>query len=218
MPLPYPTDLFEDCDAAEGGARVAPIATTGGWCVFSSVPEVDAFIRALLRHGFDLRSLGKFKFAAFGPGVEGELLRIGIRADTASSSLSRRLALRDLNRSGNWTPENLILISEGIQLDRSEWAEVIGLKLRRAKPAAWEPHWTQEILNNPPDIILFRNPAAVAGFVEILGQETAYSLAVRSKVVVTDEVTATSARRCNLPFVVDAELLQSLSGGTNCVE
>ncbi|MBN1567191.1 MAG: uroporphyrinogen-III C-methyltransferase [Acidobacteria bacterium] len=216
-PLPYPTYLFEECDDAEGWTRFSSIASSGGWCAFSSAPEVDAFTRALMHHGFDLRSLGKFIIAALGPGVEGELLRIGIRADVAFPFLPQKLALRDLHRGGDSTPANLILISEGMQIDRSEWAEVIELKLRCAKPAAWEPHWTQEVLDNPPDIILFRNPAAVAGFVEILEQETAYSLVVRSNVVVTDEVTAASARRCNLPFVVDTEFLQSLSGGPNCV-
>jgi hypothetical protein len=123
-----------------------------------------------------------------------------------------------LNRGDAATPANLVLISKEMQIDASEWAEIMELKLVCTKPAAWEPHWEQEVQNNPPDLILFRHPAAVDGYVTILGQEAAHGLAMQSRIVVTDEVTAGAAQHRNLPFVLDAEFLQSLSGGADCVE
>ncbi len=211
-PLPYPAYLFEDCDDEEGWTRFSSIASSGGWCAFSSVPEVGAFTRALLKRGFDLRSLGKFKIAAFGPGVEGELLRTGIRADAVFSSLSQRLALRDLSLSEDSPPANLVLIAKEMPVDPAGWAEIIELKLLRTITAAWESHWIQEVLNNPPDCILFRNPEAVEGFVKILEQEEFPKMALQSRIVVTDETTASAVRCHSLSCIVDAELLQSLRG------
>ncbi len=213
-PLPYPTCLFEDCDDAEGWTRFSSIASSGGWCAFSGAPEVDAFTRALLRHGFDLRSLGKFKIAAFGPGVEGELLRAGIRADAAFSSLPQGLAPRDLSHSADGPPANLVLMANETPIDPAGWAEIVELKLRRTIPAAWESHWAQEVLNHPPDMILFRNAEAVEGLVGILGQEAFLRTALRSRIVVTDETAASAVRRLEVSCIVDSEFLQSSIAGS----
>jgi uroporphyrinogen III methyltransferase/synthase len=216
-PLPYPTYRLEDCQDTETWTRFAAIASAGGWCVFASETEVQTFCLALLRNNLDFRSLGKLKIAAFGAGAKSALLQKGIRADISYPSPHQTLSLSDLNCGAESIPANLVLLSKEMPMDASDWEEIIEMKLVCAKPAAWEPHWEQEVQNNPPELILFNNPAAVDGYVHILGQATARSLAMQSKVIVTSETTAQAARRSNLPFIVDGEFLQSACAGADCV-
>jgi uroporphyrinogen III methyltransferase / synthase len=51
------------------------------WVVFSSANGVTYFLDTLLRRGQDLRSLGRAKIAAIGPGTAEELARYHLRAD-----------------------------------------------------------------------------------------------------------------------------------------
>ncbi len=217
-PLPYPTYLLEGCQDAEIWTRFAAIASAGGWCIFASETEVQTFVLALLRNSLDFRSFGKLKIAAFGAGAKSALLQKGIRADISYPSPQQKLSLRDLNWGGELIPANLVLISKEVQIDASEWTEIMEMTLVCAKPATWEPHWEQEVQNNPPELILFNNPAAVDGYVHILGQAAAHSLALKSRVIVTSETTAQAARRSSLPCIVDEKFLQAISGSNNCAE
>jgi uroporphyrinogen-III synthase len=217
-PLPYPTYLLEDCEDAEGWARFAAVASAGGWCLFTNELEVRSFIAAMLRNGLDLRSLGNLRIAALGCNVEEALFRRGIRADRASPSLQPKILRRDLNRGEDSNPANLVIVSRDVAIDPAEWATILQVNLFCTKAASWESHWVQEIRNNPPDFILFRNPAAVHGFIDVLGREAADALAGQSRVIATDDATASAAHRQNLECVQDVGFLQSLNGSLHCVE
>jgi uroporphyrinogen III methyltransferase / synthase len=196
-PLPYPAYILDDGEDEEGWTRFSQIATSGGWCLFTSELEVRGFAEALLRHGLDLRSLGKFRIAASGRGAEAALLQRNLRADAVVSF--PKFARHDLVQSGK-NPERLVIFSDDVTIEKTEWAEVLRLKLFREKPAFWEPHWIQEIRNNPPDFVLFRNPSEVDGFVNILGMDAARASAGQSKVIATDEATESAIHRHGLRF------------------
>jgi uroporphyrinogen III methyltransferase/synthase len=198
-PLPYPAYIPEDGEDNEGWARFYQIASSGGWCLFTSELEVRGFADALLRRGLDLRSLGKFRIAALGPGAEAALLNRTLRADASVPSRLQKISRPGIGISAQQS-ESLVVFSQEIRIEEAEWAEILRLKLFRNKPAVWEPHWTQEIRNNPPDFILFRNPSEVDGLVNILGPDIAHILAGQSKIVAADEMTESAILRHGLEF------------------
>jgi hypothetical protein len=158
----------------------------------------------LLRNSRDLRFLGNMKVAAFGSGTASALISRAIRPDIEFPASQRALSIRDLSDGKNSRPYILVTLSNEIAIEPKEWAEIIQLKLFRSNAASWEPHWVQEITNNPPDFILFNNPAAVEGFMRVLGQDTVRSLMPICKFVSTTGVTAAEARRHDLPISPDA--------------
>jgi uroporphyrinogen III methyltransferase/synthase len=208
-PLPYPTFKFEHHPNPDAWLRFSTIASSGGWCAFAGRHEVQVFADALLRYRLDWRSLSRLRFIVFGTDADAALLQTGIQADVKFPAIGDGLSRKELNQDDRAIPANLVLPSNIIRIDRSEWAEVLELELMRAEPAAWEPHWPQEVQNNPPDIILFSNPASAAGYVKILGSSIAHCIAQNSRIIATDEATAKKAIRLNLPCIVDAEFLRS---------
>jgi uroporphyrinogen III methyltransferase/synthase len=210
-PLPYPTYILENSDDAQGWARFATAAASGGWCVFTSSTEVRGFVDALLRNTFDLRSLGKLRIAAFGRDTESALLRRGLRADRIFQIPPQTLSPKYLTGGRSSKAARLVIISEQISVKPEEWADVIRLNLFRTKPASWETHWLQEIRTNSTDFILFDNPAAVDGFVQVLGLDEARSLSGRCKVIVMNNAAAAAASRWNLELSVEfAELFSEM--------
>jgi uroporphyrin-III C-methyltransferase len=208
-PLPYPTYTLEYYDDAESWARFPTAAASGGLCVFASMMEVSGFVDALLRNSRDLRVLGNMKVAAFGSGTASALISRAIRPDIDFPASQRTLSIRDLSDGKNSRPEILVTFSNEIAIEPKEWAEIIQLKLFRSNAAAWEPHWVQEITNNPPDFILFNNPAAVEGFMHVLGKDAVRGMIPKCKFVSTAGATAAEARRHDLPISPDAsELFQ----------
>ncbi len=206
-PFSYPTYVLEQYDDREGWTRFADISASGGWCLFTNVMEVGGFIDALLRNSFDIRILGNMKIAACGAGVDLALRNRGIKADAVLSPRRPRISPRNLTCGKESRPVNLVLMSEEIAIDEAEWAKVIWLKLFHTRPALWEAHWFQEIANYPPDLILFDHPASVDGFVHVLGQDVALSLAAKCKVVAKNQATMAAARRHNLQCSSEANKL-----------
>jgi uroporphyrinogen III methyltransferase / synthase len=196
-PLPYPAYILEEVDDAQGWSRFSQIAVSGGWCLFTGGLEVRGFMDSLLRNGHDLRLLGRFKIAACGP-AEGELLQRSIRPDIILPHRRKKLSRKDLGTSG--AGETLVVFSREVVMDAAEWAEVLRLELFRTKPISWEPHWIQEIRDNPPDYILFRNPAEVAGFINVLGLNEAQDLARKCRIIPLDEMVKAAASCYGLQF------------------
>jgi uroporphyrinogen III methyltransferase / synthase len=201
-PLPYPTWILEHCDDSEGWTRFARLVGSGGWCIFRSALEVNEFISALLCNGHDLRSLGRFNIASFGSDTKAALLRKSIRADISFPSFRPALLRKaDLAGSAGVQPaERLVVFSDRSEAEDTEWAEVLRLRLFDRKPAVWEPHWAQEVRDNPPDYILFRSPSDVEGFFDVLGMELASDLARQCHVIAEDEITESAVRLRKMTF------------------
>jgi uroporphyrinogen-III synthase len=205
-PLSYPAYRLERFNDAAGWTRFLKLAASGGWCLFASETEVRFFSDALLRHKLDLRALGKFKIAAIGRNTESALGQRHIRADKYFRSKSSKPV--PVNRS---RAENLIVFSEEKPVDSRKWKEVLRLKLFRIKPASWESHWIQEVRDNPPDFILFRNAAEVDGLVAVLGQEAARDLSGKCTIVVADNSAKAASRRYGLRLATGSTMLGIVS-------
>ena len=205
-PLSYPAYRLERFNDAAGWARFLKLAASGGWCLFASETEVRFFSDALLRHKLDLRALGRFRIAACGRNTEAALLQAHIRADKAL-----------LPKPGKPVPvnnscrHNLVVFSEVMPVDTKKWKAVLRLKLFRTKPASWESHWIQEVRDNPPDFILFRNAAEVDGLVAVLGQEAARDLSGKCTIVVADNSAKAAARRYGLRLTTGSTMLGIVS-------
>ena len=174
---------------------MVPLAALGGWCLFSSEMEVRFFTEALLRHNMDVRALGKFKIAALGRDIEDALLQTNIRTDRSLKSKRRGLNACSRARAGN-----LVLFSEEMPAEGEKWSTVLRLKLFRAEPVSWEPHWIREIRDRPPDFILCRNAAEVDGLVRVLGRETTRDLSEKCGIIAAGRAAAAEARRHSLKF------------------
>lgn len=197
-PLPYPAYILEEREDEEGWDRFSQIITSGGWCLFTSELQVHGFIAALLRRGLDLRSLGKFRIAAWGRGVEAALLRMNLRPDIVDSQMKPKISRRDLCQE-EFRHECLILFSD-VMVEEAEWTRVLWLALFREKPAVWESHWLQEIRDNPPDFVLLRNQSEVDGMVHVLGLDSARILSGKSKFVPADSTTESALCRQGLEY------------------
>ena len=206
-PLSYPAYSLEYCGDTAGWARFQKLAARGGWCLFASETEVRFFTDALIRRRLDLRLLGKFKIAAIGRDTEAALRRRHIRADRCSQSGSRKPV--PVNRSRS---ENLIVFSEETPVDSGKWKEVLRLKLFRIKPASWESHWIQEVRDNPPDFILFRNAAEVEGLVAVFGREAVRELSGKCRIIAEAEKAEAAARRHGLTIRTGTADFKDLPG------
>jgi uroporphyrinogen III methyltransferase / synthase len=187
-PLPFPSYILENLDDEDDWAKFSQIAASGGWCIFANELEVRSFFEALLRNHLDIRSLGRMKVAAIGHKAESALLRAGIRADLALSG-TPLLPLQ---------PERLVIFSEVSPAVPPSSMQVLRLKLFRIKQGVWESHWVQEVRDNPPDFLLFRNREEIDGFVGAMGLEAAQDLARRSTVVASTGESMSAARRWSL--------------------
>jgi uroporphyrinogen-III synthase len=192
-PFCCPVYGLKHCSDAPGWARFHKLAASGGWCLFSSETEVQFFADALIRHGLDLRALGKFKVAAFGRGTETALRQRHMRADKIFQSKQGKPI--QVNNSSRL---NLVVFAEDIPVDAKKWKAVVRLKLFRIKSASWESHWIHEVRDNPPDFILFRNAAEVDGLVAVLGREATRDLSQKCRIIAKAEKTEAAVRRHGL--------------------
>jgi uroporphyrinogen III methyltransferase/synthase len=171
-PLPYPTTAWKQTDDVEGWARFRGIADTGGVCLFTQETEVGLFVDGLLSRGLDLRSLGRFKIAAVGTRTGEALLAKGLKTDITVPPGSEALAISALA-----SPETLLVWIRGpVEIPvadecRKQWGDVVTLTVGRDVDAAWEPHWKEEALSNPPDYAVFTTCSEVHGFARIFGPD-----------------------------------------------
>jgi uroporphyrinogen III methyltransferase/synthase len=173
-PLPYPSFIADSFVDAEGWKRFPEFAKSEGWILFSNGMHVRAFMKALLQHGYDARSLANLSIAACNHRIASVLLENNIQPD-------RVLESEELLRG-----KNLLVFSEekGISAE-----SLFHIKLFQAKPAQWEEHLKQNLRDNPPDMILFRNRQEVDGFVSVLGTQ-AEELAKSSKLIAASDEAA----------------------------
>jgi uroporphyrinogen III methyltransferase / synthase len=203
-PLPFPAYILESFDDAEGWARFAGFADSGGWCVFATELEVQGFIDALFRRQLDLRYLGRMKIAAFGHAVEAALMRKGIRPDVILALKETVLSSQCLDGYAAPGSAGVVVFSDNLMCEPGERVGILRLKLFRTKSALWESHWKQEVLDHPPEFILFRNSQEVDGLVDVLGLETVQALSRQSGLIAENDTALSATRRWNLGNAVSS--------------
>jgi len=222
-PIPHPTFVLEEVDDREGWAEFDRVAGTGGWCVFAGEPEVRGFVDGLLRHELDLRRLARFKIAAHGHTTARALLERGLKADLVSQLPVEQMLRLELRNGYGSNFGSLVTMSAGatemaLEADTSAgWTDIIRLRLYRTAPAPWEPHWVQELAENPPDYTVFTSPMAVDGLVETLGRDTADRVTAQGRIVSIDRPTTDAAERHAFPVAVTAGIA-TLEGLVSALE
>jgi uroporphyrinogen III methyltransferase/synthase len=192
-PIPHPTVRCTRVDDDEVWRRFQKYVNDGGVCIFQSETEVGYFVDGLLAHGMDLRNLNRFKVVAFRESTGSALRKFGIQADRILQNLELQTLIRDISDLIPDKTSPLIWVHgdyENGPLEaglRERFAEMMSLAVCRDSTTAWDAHWVEELKTSPPDYITFTSAAEVEGFVELLGEETAQSLADRSCVAAMDD-------------------------------
>ena len=201
-PIPYPAVAYSPVDDTEGWEGFLRVADQSGICILSGEATVDYFMDALLSHDLDLRSLSQFTIIAASQSVESALLSYGIKADHTLQRLSPDSLAKSISGLDPDTSRPLVLVraksvlGDGFGEDplesnlKKQCSRMISLRVCLESTAVWDAHWKDQLAENPPDFILFTGKTEVDGFVQLLGNEAARRLALKSCVTAPDESVA----------------------------
>ncbi len=209
-PIPHPTAAHCPADDTEGWAGFERAANSGGVCLFSDEASVRFFFDGLSRYGLDVRSLGRFRIVAVGQDTAQTLTGFGIRADEK---------LEHSDPPGSTEPplpppdsESSCLVwiganpEEGLQAILSrEWTQVIYLTAYSHSVPGWERHWTDALIENPPNYIIFTGAMEVEGFVQLSGRNLIDCLRRKSLIVTMNASAAVAAHRHGLNVALRAK-------------
>jgi uroporphyrinogen III methyltransferase / synthase len=208
-PIPFPTVALKPFCSSDGWARFLEKIDRGGMCLFSSEWDVDYFFDVLFLHGLDARSLSRFKIIAAGGRAESALLRRGIRADQSIEKAGFTGLQQAVDALDSEHSSCLILIYAGSgvqQLESNLRGDFMRLKVSSESTAVWEPHWNNELMENPPDYIVFTSAAEVEGFFELMGPDNARYLADKSCIAALDSPVAEALKRNGLSVKAQANV------------
>jgi uroporphyrinogen III methyltransferase/synthase len=200
-PIPYPAVIRKPVDDAEGWTRFQRLVNSGGLCLLRGEMEAGCFIEGLLAHGLDMRSLGRFKILALDASAKAALIERGIRADGFIEHFDRKELAHCISTMDPDESLPLIWVRGDLKecpLER----EALSLTVCLDSAAGWESHWTQDLIENPPDYMAFTSVAEVEGFVELLGVDTARRLASKSCVAAMGSSVAEALYNHGLPVEI----------------
>jgi uroporphyrinogen III methyltransferase/synthase len=209
-PIPYPTVVLAPANDIEGWEAFLKLADQEGMCLLPAEEEVDYFIDGLLSRGMDLRSLSRFKIIAMGQSVESVLLARGIKADHTLQSLAPSSFAEEVPKLFRDSSLPLVLVRTNFGEDllelnlKEQHSRLISLTVCLVSTAVWDAHWKDQLIENPPDFILFTGKAEVDGFIKLLGTEAAHQLALKSCVTAMNESVVQALSGHGLPIGLQA--------------
>ena len=176
-----------------------------GLIVFTSVNGVEAFLKRLQFHGFDLRAIPRdAKVAAIGPATAQRIERAGLRVDVIPEEYRAEVLIEALGAHP--------LAGERVLIPRAKVArEVLPEKLREAGaeiivPPAYESVPSSEgkeelslrLRSGETDCVTFTASSTVENFVGAFGAEEAARLLSETRVACIGPITADTARKHGL--------------------
>ena len=208
--LALPTlTIFPENDY-QGWDRLEHQTRPGDWLYFASENGVNHFLRQWRERGKDLRALSVFSIAVVGAGALGAFEPTGIRPDLVAAVPTTVGLAREMAEKLNLNGRRVVRI-RGDQGDsivddilRSAGAEVLPLFVYRTLTAVWSDRDFQLLEAYPPDIILFSSGSAIAGLVQILGEEHARQLAAKAVTVSIGPTTTAAARAHGFPITSES--------------
>jgi uroporphyrinogen III methyltransferase / synthase len=209
-PIPFPTVVLEPVCDADGWQSFLEAVDRGGLCLFTGDLDVDCFFRALLARGFDARSLNRLKIIAVGSSTESALLQRGIKADQNIDAKDMAGLEHAITKLDSSRLLRLILVHGSFGYRRFESGlrrlrnDFFSLKVSAETTARWEAHWTQELIADPPDCIVFTSIAEVESIIELLGESAVRRLAAKTSIATLDDDIAEALRRHSLTGEVQA--------------
>lgn len=196
------------------GPLLAAAATPAAfdWIVFTSANAVDAFMKALLEGGRDLRALSGPKICTVGPGTADKLAHYGVKVDRVPDEFRAEGVVKAITGAG--AVDGLRVLFPRADIGR----EVIADELRRAGAIVSDvvayrtvieetlperdPDVYGMLLQGQIDIVTFTSASAVRGFARIFGAEPAADLLKHTVVAVIGPTTAEAARQAGIPVTV----------------
>jgi uroporphyrinogen III methyltransferase / synthase len=176
-----------------------------GLIVFTSVNGVEAFLKRLQFHGFDLRAIPRdAKVAAIGPATAQRIERAGLRVDVIPEEYRAEVLIEALGAHP--------LAGERVLIPRAKVArEILPEKLREAGaeiivPPAYESVPSSEgkeelslrLRSGETDCVTFTASSTVENFVGAFGAEEAARLLSETRVACIGPITADTARKHGL--------------------
>ena len=182
------------------------------WIVFGSMNAVDAFMKALLDGGRDVRMLKGPRLCAVGTGTAEKLAHYGIKVDLVPGEFRAEAVVAALAAAGP-------LDGSRVLLPRSDIGrEVVADELRQAGAVVTEVVAYRTLLDDTPregdpdvyglllegrvDVLTFASPSAVRSFARIYGAEPAADLLKHTVVASIGPVTTEAARQLDIPVTI----------------
>jgi uroporphyrinogen III methyltransferase/synthase len=183
------------------------------WIVFTSANAVDAFMRALLESGQDVRALRGPRLCAVGSATAEQLLtRYGILVDLVPNEFRAEALVTAIVAQGSLDGARVLLPRADIG------REVIAERLRAAKAIVTEaiayrtvledaqadgtPDVYRMLLDGTIHVVTFTSASAVRNFATIYGTDQAIDLLSRTTVAVIGPATATAAAQLGIAVTI----------------
>lgn len=211
-PIPYPTVLHTPAHEVENWDQFLKLIDREAFCFFLGETAVDCFVDELLSRGLDLRSLGSFKLIASGPSTQSALFARGLKADRTLQRPDPELLAECISELVPDSLLPLVIVDGGRDRDplearlQKQCASVTSISVYVESTAEWDVHWKDGLTGNPPDFVLFTGKAEVDGFVELLGDDSARQLALKSCIVSTGEAVLEALSRYGLSAKLKANI------------
>jgi len=196
------------------GPLLAAAATPAAfdWIVFTSANAVDAFMKALLDGGRDVRILHGPRICTVGPGTADRLAQYGIKVDRIPDEFRAEGVVKAI--AGADPVQGLRVLLPRADIGR----EVIAEELRRGGAIVSDvvayrtvveealpergPDVYGMLLQGRIDVVTFTSASALRGFARIYGDEQAVDLLKQTVVAVIGPTTADAARQMGIPVAV----------------
>jgi uroporphyrinogen III methyltransferase/synthase len=182
------------------------------WVVFTSANAVEAFLKAVLEGGRDVRALKGPKLCTVGTGTAEKLAQYGVKVDLIPEEFRAEGVVKAIAGAG--PVEGLRVLLPRADIGR----EVVADELRRAGAIVTDvvayrtvledtlperdPDVYGMLLQAQIDVVTFTSASAVRGFARLYGAEQAADLLKNTVVAVIGPTTADAARQVGIPVTV----------------
>lgn len=182
------------------------------WIVFTSANAVDAFMRALLDDGRDIRALKGPRLCTVGAGTAEKLAQHGIRVDLVPDEFRAEAVVAAIVSQGPVEGARVLLpradiarevIAEQLRARGAQVTEVVAYRtVIEDTQREDDPDVYGLLLQSRIDVVTFTSASAVRNFARIYGQEQASDLLKNTAVAVIGPVTADAARQLGIPVTI----------------
>lgn len=209
FPLPIPVIRTELAVPDEPVEDI--LAKDYDWIVFSSENGVRWFFELLKRSGLDARSLGRSKIAVIGDGTARRLKSYGIIPDFLPSDFLSSALVNELTEKHDLKEKKILRVKGYFKQDplskglSDKGAQVDTIAVYDLTSDTPDEKWTEDLIENGADAVIFTSMSTVNNFFEALGEATARDVLTSARPVAIGPVTAGALREHGIDEYATAE-------------